>query len=73
MTQRMYTYFLFDSGFSYRIPHYCLDRRANEEGYMHPSYMAIIYIGLGENQKALELLEKGFNDKDFLLVWIESA
>jgi adenylate cyclase len=49
-----------------------LDRRANEEGYMHTSYMAIIYIGLGENQKALELLEKGFNDKDFVLVWLKA-
>ena len=42
-------------------------RRANEEGYTHNSYTAFIYIGLGENQKALELLEKGFNDKDFVL------
>ena len=48
-----------------------LNRRANEEGYMHPSYMAFIYIGLGENQKALELLEKGFNDKDFVMVWLK--
>jgi tetratricopeptide (TPR) repeat protein len=47
------------------------DRRANKEGYIHTSYMAIIYIGLGENQKALELLEKGFNDKDFVLVWLK--
>ena len=42
-----------------------LIRRANEEGYMTTSYMAFIYIGLGEDQKALELLEKGFNDKDW--------
>ncbi len=48
-----------------------LNRRANEEGYMHNSYTAFIYIGLGENQKALELLEKGFNDKDFVLVWLK--
>jgi adenylate cyclase len=48
-----------------------LNRRAKEEGYMHTSYMAFIYIGLGENQKALELLGKSFNDKDFVLVWLK--
>ena len=48
-----------------------LKRRTNQEGYMHPSYMAFIYIGLGENQKALELLEKGFNNNDFVMVWLK--
>ena len=48
-----------------------LDRRVVENGYTYTSYMAFIYIGLGENEKALELLEKGFNDKDFVLVWLK--
>ena len=48
-----------------------LNRRAVEKGYMYTSYMALIYIGIGDNQKALELLEKGLDDKDFVLVWLK--
>jgi TolB-like protein/AraC-like DNA-binding protein/Tfp pilus assembly protein PilF len=48
-----------------------LNRRAGEKDYKNTTYMAYIYIGLSENQKALELLEKGFNDKDYALVWLK--
>lgn len=48
-----------------------LNRRAGEKEYMPTSCLALIYIGLGENEKAIDLLDKGFNDKDLLMVWLK--
>ena len=37
-----------------------------------PSYaLAQVYYGLGENEKALELLEKAYNEKDALMVFLK--
>ena len=38
--------------------------------YIDPSYIALIYIGLGEKNQALEWLEKGYEERSFLLVWL---
>jgi len=41
-----------------------LNRRKFEEGYRHSIPQAYIYVGLGDNEKAMDLLEKGFVNRD---------
>jgi tetratricopeptide (TPR) repeat protein len=48
-----------------------LNRRAGEGEYSPASCRALIYIGLGENEKAINFLEKGFDEKETLMVWLK--
>ncbi len=43
-------------------------RRENQ--YVPPIYIALIYVGLGENNLAFEWLEKAFEERDFWAAWI---
>lgn len=45
-----------------------LESRAEIE-YVPPNALAVIYLGLGQEAKALELLERGFEERDVNLVW----
>ena len=38
--------------------------------YFSPSNVATVYLGLGENEKAFDWLEKAFEDRDPVLWWI---
>lgn len=38
--------------------------------YIDPSYIALIYIGLGDKDQALEWLEKGYEERSFFLIWL---
>jgi serine/threonine-protein kinase len=40
--------------------------------YVNPYYFALIHVGLGENEKALNLLEKAYEERDEFLVWLNS-
>jgi len=44
-----------------------LNRRADEEGYKDTFPQAVIYIALGEHEKALELLEQAFVNRNFAM------
>jgi TolB-like protein/Tfp pilus assembly protein PilF len=44
-----------------------LNRRADEEGFKDTWPQAVIYIALGENEKALNLLEQAFIDRNFAM------
>ena len=39
--------------------------------YVDPIYLALINIGLGDRDQAMELLEKGYEERSFLLIWIK--
>ena len=43
-----------------------------KQRYVSPSNIATVYLGLGEKEKALDWLEKAFDDRDIILWWIES-
>jgi TolB-like protein/cytochrome c-type biogenesis protein CcmH/NrfG len=42
----------------------------SKQRYVSPSNVATVYLGLGENEKALDWLEKAFADRDPVLWWI---
>lgn len=44
-----------------------LNRRADEEGYKDTVPQALIYIALGEHEKALDLLEQAFMNRNFAM------
>jgi adenylate cyclase len=39
--------------------------------YVPPYFLATVYAGLGENDKAFALLEKGYNERDAYLTWLK--
>jgi tetratricopeptide (TPR) repeat protein len=43
---------------------------AARKRYIPPTYFAIVYAGLGEKEKALEWLEKAYQDRADLLTWV---
>jgi tetratricopeptide (TPR) repeat protein len=45
-------------------------RKWEERGITLPVPTAVIYLGLGEDDKVFEWLEKGFEERDFLMPWI---
>ncbi len=47
-------------------------RERSKRGEISPVYSAQFYIGLGEKQKALDLLEKGFEERDGEIVFLKS-
>ena len=44
-----------------------LNRRAEEESYKGRFPQALIYIAIGDHEKALELLEQAFMNRDFAM------
>ena len=42
-----------------------------KQRYVSPSNVATVYLGLGEKEKALDWLEKGFEDRDPILWWMK--
>ena len=48
-----------------------MNMRATRE-YIPPVVPAFIHLGLGENQKALDLLERAYERRDVLLVWLKA-
>jgi TolB-like protein/Tfp pilus assembly protein PilF len=47
-----------------------LNRRAEKGDYVAKIYFAFLYKAQGENEKAIAFFEKGFNEKEPLMVWI---
>jgi len=50
-----------------------LNRRAIEEGYNHSIPQAYIYIGLDDKEKALDLLEQGYVNRDLGMPFLNIA
>jgi eukaryotic-like serine/threonine-protein kinase len=44
------------------------DRRRRE--YISPYFTALIYVGLGEKERALEWLQKAYEDRSALMTWL---
>ena len=44
------------------------ERRVN--GYAHAYWIAAIHTGLGEHDQALDWLERGYQERDGLMVWL---
>ena len=49
-----------------------LNRKVSEGETVPYSAFAFIYIGLGENDKAISALEKGYDRRDPVLVWLKA-
>ena len=47
-----------------------LESRAKKE-YVSPQNLALVHIGLGEHQRALDLLERAFEERDVRLVFLK--
>jgi TolB-like protein/DNA-binding winged helix-turn-helix (wHTH) protein/Tfp pilus assembly protein PilF len=45
--------------------------RQSKEQYVSPYYFAIVYVGLGENEKAMDWLDKAFADRSNGLVFLK--
>jgi len=45
--------------------------KLSETHYVPPYHFALIYNGLGEREKALDYLEKGFAEKDVRIVFLK--
>jgi eukaryotic-like serine/threonine-protein kinase len=43
----------------------------NQHDYVSPLELAAIHVGLGEKEKAIELLEKAYNDRSFHLTYLK--
>jgi tetratricopeptide (TPR) repeat protein len=43
-----------------------------ERGHITPLYLALIYIGLGEKDKAFEWLERSYEERDSWIIWLIS-
>ncbi len=39
--------------------------------YVSPYAIALIYVGLGEEEQALEWLEKAYEDRSFLMIYLK--
>ena len=42
----------------------------SKQRYVSPANRAAVYLGLGENEKALDWLEKAYEDRDPIFWWI---
>jgi hypothetical protein len=45
--------------------------RQSKKQYVSPYYFAVVYVGLGENEKAMEWLEKAFADRSNGLIFMK--
>jgi hypothetical protein len=46
--------------------------RKSKSGYVSPVDLALLYAQLGDREKTLELLERGFREHSPLLLWIQT-
>jgi tetratricopeptide (TPR) repeat protein len=46
-------------------------RARSKQSYISPSWSAIIYVGLGDKEQAFAWLEKAFQDRSSLLIWLK--
>jgi serine/threonine protein kinase/Tfp pilus assembly protein PilF len=44
----------------------------SKQTYLHPSYVALVYAGLGDNDHAFEWLEKAYDSRDDVLAWLKA-
>jgi|GEM_PF-210548 len=44
----------------------------SKQRYFSPYWFAVVYAGLGDNDHAFQYLEKAFEDRFFLMIWINS-
>jgi TolB-like protein/Tfp pilus assembly protein PilF len=44
----------------------------SKQHYFSPYWTAVAYAGLGDNDKALQYFEKAFEDRYFIMIWINS-
>jgi len=42
-----------------------------KKNYVPPYNLAVLHVGLGERQQAMDLLEKGFADRSLRPVWVK--
>jgi tetratricopeptide (TPR) repeat protein len=47
-------------------------RRSTDERHVSPFHFALIHIGLGENDRAIELLNQAIEERSARLVWIQA-
>jgi hypothetical protein len=47
-------------------------QRSPGERRISPFHFALIYIGLGENDRAIDLLEKAYDERVERLVWLRA-
>ena len=47
-------------------------QRSQGQRRASPFHLALVYIGLGENDRAIELLQKAYNERAERLVWIRA-
>jgi hypothetical protein len=47
-------------------------QRSPGERRVSPFHLALVHIGLGENDRAIELLEKSFEERTERLVWLRA-
>jgi len=40
--------------------------------YVAPPQLAVIYLGLGDIENALDLLERGFDEKSFWMIYLKA-
>jgi tetratricopeptide (TPR) repeat protein len=46
-------------------------RARSKQSYISPYWSAIIYVGLGDKEQAFAWLEKAFQDRSSLLIWLK--
>jgi serine/threonine protein kinase/pimeloyl-ACP methyl ester carboxylesterase/tetratricopeptide (TPR) repeat protein len=44
----------------------------SKQRYFSPYWTAVVYAGLGDNDKAFQFFEKAFEDRYFIMIWINS-
>jgi len=44
----------------------------SKQRYVSPYWTGVVYAGLGDNDRAFQYLEKAFEDRYFLMIWINS-
>ncbi|HWQ03560.1 MAG TPA: protein kinase [Candidatus Nitrosotenuis sp.] len=54
-----------------RVLDFLLARR--KERYVWPSIIAVVYIGLGEKDKAFEWLELGYKERDYWILFLQTG
>ena len=47
-------------------------REQSIEGYVPPSFLAKLYVALGEKEQALDQLEEAYQARDGYLVWLKA-
>jgi tetratricopeptide (TPR) repeat protein len=46
-------------------------REISKQRYISPYLFAVVYLGLGDKEQTFAWLEKAFQDRSFLLIWLK--